>query len=267
MLKYYLDKTGKVIKSILFPSSEFVDTEPRAGSMNPVTSGGVAGSVSQQSSNIAPNYTKKTYEANSYVMQDGVLYTNPNAIGTAEDWNPAHWTQTTVAETIAGDSGYKQVNLTFATSDTKTIPVGQKEEVHAICSFKNTDDVIIQFAEDCTDAVVILTRANYNAPRTFKTMRGSTTLPLYGADLITNALPYAIDSSGAFLKTTNATEEHGEAEYEMPTDFNEIELNDESIVQGITNITIKHELFNYRQYRANYLIVAKGSIVMCLPGD
>lgn len=42
MLKYYLDKTGKVIKSILFPSSEFVDTEPREGSMNPVTSGGVA---------------------------------------------------------------------------------------------------------------------------------------------------------------------------------------------------------------------------------
>jgi surface protein len=103
MLKYYLDKTGKVIKSILFPSSEFVDTEPREGSMNPVTSGAVAGSVAQQSSNIAPSYTKKTYEANSYVMQGGVLYTNPNAIGTAEDWNPAHWTQTTVAEQTEQD--------------------------------------------------------------------------------------------------------------------------------------------------------------------
>ena len=243
------------------------DETPTPGSLNPVTSGGVAESVSQQSSNIAPNYTKKTYEANSYVMQDGVLYTNPNAIGTAEDWNPAHWTQTTVAETMAGDSGYKQVNLTFATSDTKTIPVGQKEEVHAICSFKNTDDVIIQFAEDCTDAVVILTRANNTAPHTFKTMRGSTTLPLYGANLITNALPYTIDSSGAFLKTTNATEEHGASTYEPPTDFNEMELNDESLVHDITNITIKHELLNYREYRANYLIVAKGSIVMCLPGD
>lgn len=51
MLKYYLDKTGKVIKSILFPSSEFVDTEPREGSMNAVTSGGVAeaiGNVAEQ---------------------------------------------------------------------------------------------------------------------------------------------------------------------------------------------------------------------------
>ena len=100
MLKYYLDKTGKVIKSILFPSSEFMDTEPREGSLNPVTSGGVAGGIAQQSSNIAPNYTKKTYEANSYVMQDGVLYTNPNAIETAEDWNPSHWTQTTIPEVI-----------------------------------------------------------------------------------------------------------------------------------------------------------------------
>lgn len=45
MLKYYLDKTGKVIKSILFPSSEFVDTEPREGSLNPITSGGVSKAV------------------------------------------------------------------------------------------------------------------------------------------------------------------------------------------------------------------------------
>jgi hypothetical protein len=31
-------------------------------------------------------------------MHDGVLYTNENTIGTAEDWNPEHWTRTTVAE-------------------------------------------------------------------------------------------------------------------------------------------------------------------------
>lgn len=52
--------------------------------------------------NIAPVYTNKTYEANSYVMHDGILYTNENAITTAENWTPAHWTQTTVAEMIAG---------------------------------------------------------------------------------------------------------------------------------------------------------------------
>jgi hypothetical protein len=49
-------------------------------------------------SSIAPEYTKKPYPANSFVMHNGVLYTNENAIGTAEDWNPAHWTRTTVAE-------------------------------------------------------------------------------------------------------------------------------------------------------------------------
>jgi hypothetical protein len=49
-------------------------------------------------SSIAPEYTKKPYPANSFVMHNGVLYTNENAIGTAEDWNPAHWTRTTVTE-------------------------------------------------------------------------------------------------------------------------------------------------------------------------
>ena len=80
------------------------DATPTPGSLNPVTSGGVAEKVEQQSSNLAPDYTKTTYPANSYVMQGGVLYTNPNAIGTAEDWNPAHWTQTAVAEAVGAIS-------------------------------------------------------------------------------------------------------------------------------------------------------------------
>lgn len=51
--------------------------------------------------NIAPAYTNEVYAANSYVVHDGVLYTNENVISTAEDWNPTHWTQTTVAEMMA----------------------------------------------------------------------------------------------------------------------------------------------------------------------
>jgi hypothetical protein len=202
-------------------------------------------------------------------MQDGVLYTNPNAIGTAEDWNPAHWTQTTVAEMMvsAGNSGYTQVDLTFAASDTKTIPVGQKEEVHVNCSFKITDDVVIQFAEDCTDAVVILTRANSASPRTFKTMRGSTVLPLYGANIITDVNPDYIEDYERFLLTSHYEEgEHGSGSWSTPEGFDEIELNDNEIVGNVVTRSIKSELLDYR-IRQNYLIVAKGSIVMCLPGD
>ena len=77
------------------------DETPTPGSLNPVTSGGVAGSVSQQSANLAPEYTKKTYKPNSYVMHDGVLYTNSSAISFAEDWNPNHWTLTTVSALVA----------------------------------------------------------------------------------------------------------------------------------------------------------------------
>ena len=62
MLKYYLDKTGKVIKSILFPSSEFVDTEPREGSMNPLASGAVANVMPQDASKDNPLMTAEDTE-------------------------------------------------------------------------------------------------------------------------------------------------------------------------------------------------------------
>ena len=62
MLKYYLDKTGKVIKSILFPSSEFVDTEPREGSLNPLASGAMAGVVPQDASKGNPLMTVEDTE-------------------------------------------------------------------------------------------------------------------------------------------------------------------------------------------------------------
>ena len=85
--------------------------------------------ISNTNSSIAPNYTKKTYEANSYVMQDGVLYTNPNAIGTAEDWNPAHWTQTTVAEMVssAGPTPYTNTTESFTMTSNMTKTVGNRE--------------------------------------------------------------------------------------------------------------------------------------------
>ena len=90
--------------------------------------------ISNTNSSIAPNYTKKTYEANSYVMQGGVLYTNPNAIETAEDWNPAHWTQTTVAEMMAGAGGgaewtHRTASLTINGGATNEINIQDHEVV------------------------------------------------------------------------------------------------------------------------------------------
>ena len=55
---------------------------------------------------IAPPYTKKKYPANSlvyyynYSQDKAFIYYNPNAIETAENWNPNHWTRTTVADYI-----------------------------------------------------------------------------------------------------------------------------------------------------------------------
>lgn len=163
MLKYYLDKTGKVIKSILFPSSEFVDTEPREGSMNPVTSGGVAGGMAQQSSNIAPNYTKTAYPAHSYVMHDGILYTNTSTINAAEDWNPAHWTVTTVADMVRGGPLYvdKAVNAIQQSSNI-VIELGQRQLAHCrIGTISGTNRTLqIKITSGTTDAILFINKNN-----------------------------------------------------------------------------------------------------------
>lgn len=167
MLKYYLDKTGKVIKSILFPSSEFVDTEPRKGSMNPVTSGGVAEAVEEgagaAASNLAPEYSAtSTYPAGSYVIHDGVLYTNTNAIETAEDWNPAHWTQTTVAEMMAGaggSAGYEQRSVNANVTDGVLLVTGVPNRSITVATGLTSSETVpwnIIIDNDCTDAIIIL---------------------------------------------------------------------------------------------------------------
>lgn len=113
--------------------------------------------------NIAPAYTKKTYAANSYVMHDGVLYTNENAIGTAEDWNQAHWTQTTVAEMMAGaggSSGYSQIAVTASNiSNVWHVPTVPNRTVVIASPSQYDNDYYpwsIELADDCTDATIII---------------------------------------------------------------------------------------------------------------
>lgn len=102
--------------------------------------------VTQQSSNIAPNYVKQTYPANSYVMHGGVLYTNENAIETAEDWNPAHWTQTTVAAMIAGGVPWTRRTETVDVpgGESKQLDIQDHEfvDLHATHSGSNTDGTL-----------------------------------------------------------------------------------------------------------------------------
>lgn len=52
---------------------------------------------------IAPAYDNSSvYPAGSLVLYNMGLFTNPDPIITAEDFNPDHWTQTTLAEIIQG---------------------------------------------------------------------------------------------------------------------------------------------------------------------
>lgn len=252
-------KVPQVLQELLF------DETPTPGSLNPVTSGGVAESVNKQSSNIAPNYTKKTYEANSYVMQDGVLYTNPNAIGTTEDWNPAHWTQTTVAEMMANAGGYKQVDLTLGINDTKTIPVGQKEDVSVDCTVKAADNLVIQLAADCTDAVIKLRRLNAVRFNSFSVKRGDDAVPTYGRQIVTDIVVNGLYNADRVLLTSNYEEgDHGSRVPSLPTDFSEMELNSDIIVADVHAKTVGTELVN-ANWADSWLFVVKGRNVICLP--
>lgn len=188
MIVKFLDKLGNMVKSITSIAYIPVDVEPVEGSKHLLSSGAGA----NISSNIAPNYTKKTYEANSYVMQGGMLYTNPNAIGTAEDWNPAHWTQTTVAEMMAGagggDSGYTEKAISFS-SGPYDIEVKQKEVITATISGVWTGKANILLDDDCNDAVICLLRS----PSNYKidlydviVKKGTQTIqPLFGTGYVT----------------------------------------------------------------------------------
>lgn len=223
--------------------------------------------VGESMTNIAPEYTKTTYPANSYVMHGGVLYTNPNAIGTAEDWNPAHWTQTTVAEMMAGagDSGYTQVNLTLDINATKTIPIGQKEDVYVECRVKASDDLIIQLAEDCTDAVLTLKRLNAVGFHTFAVKRGNTTISVYGGQIVTDITSDELYNYNRVLLTTNYEEgEHGSTIPSLPTDFSEIELNSDAIITDVHARDVRYDLTTSNLGNA-WMFVVKGRNVLVLP--
>lgn len=55
---------------------------------------------------LAPAYsTSSTYDVGDYVLYEGVLYECTTAITTAEAWNAAHWTQTSVADELTDLKG------------------------------------------------------------------------------------------------------------------------------------------------------------------
>jgi hypothetical protein len=90
--------SGVLLSNEIINHGDFVSWDGTKWIKRPDLSYLISNTAVPLDSSIAPEYIKKPYSANSFVMHDGVLYTNENAIGTAEDWNPEHWARTTVAE-------------------------------------------------------------------------------------------------------------------------------------------------------------------------
>ena len=104
-------------KTVNISTLEFDET-PTPGSLNPVTSGGVAESVSQQSSNIAEAFSAfSTYAIGEVVIgPDGKLYQCTTAVDTAGEWDPEDWDETSIGGLLS--------NGIVKYTETKTFHVG-----------------------------------------------------------------------------------------------------------------------------------------------
>ena len=89
------------------------DETPTSGSLNPVTSGGVAEKVEQQSSNIAEAFSaSSTYAIGEVVIgPDGKLYQCTTAIETAGEWDPEDWDETSLGDILFTSRGSSNIEV------------------------------------------------------------------------------------------------------------------------------------------------------------
>lgn len=211
--------------------------------------------------NIAPAYTNKTYDANSYVMHDGVLYTNENAIETAEDWNPAHWTQTTVAEMMAGVKvAYTPKSMEAMAGGAYNIPTKNRECItipsigYSGVSLANRY-VRIALADDCTDAVINILSIELGTMKSqgwsFIATRGNKTLPIYGFGNYSNFdVTHDMSDVNVLVSTIN-----GGSEWEVPDSFDGVGLD-----QVVKDIDV--EKFELRATATAVCFEVKGDCVI-----
>lgn len=273
--------TTKVAKEVLVDGIQFVDEKPRAGSTNPVTSGGVANAVTnvlddhaavaQDEELTIPAAEAANYTVGNYFEQDGEIWKctdkTDNGDGTwTVEAEKVNGVVPVLNELVSASGGYKLVNITLDAAATKTIPVGQKEDIYVECRAKASDQLIIQIAENCTDAVLNLKRINATPFADVTVKRGNTTIYCFGESIITGVESSDLDFDyrDRFLLTTNYEEgDHGATYPSTPTDFSEVELNEENIVAGVSSTNV------YGEFRgglsSSWLFVVKGRNVMVLP--
>ena len=89
------------------------DETPTPGSENAVTSGGVAESVAQQSSNIAESFSaSSTYAIGEVVIgPDGKLYQCTTAVDTAGEWDPEDWDETSLGDILFTSRGSSNIEV------------------------------------------------------------------------------------------------------------------------------------------------------------
>ena len=80
---------------------------------------GGGGETTELGGVVAPSYNAaQTYNVGDFVILDNKFYKCSTAVATPEDWNPAHWTMTTVSQEMGGGGGADIDDDVIATNKT-----------------------------------------------------------------------------------------------------------------------------------------------------
>ena len=208
-----------VVKEILVDGQEYVDEKPREGSVNSVTSGGVAkalGEVVGGSETAPTTGTRPSVEddfVNKLIVVDGKVA----KITDVQDGTTTYVTTDIVDELNAMQ--WKDVTVPPIMEGPYTITVHDKENVSVPYIAGDNIDLLIQCDETCRNARLRIQKQPSNL-RSLTVKRGNNTEVVFGKKTlidITYDIDYAIQSC--------LVSELG-CDAQVPTDFSDVGLYD-----------------------------------------
>lgn len=200
----------KVVKEILVDGQEYVDEKPREGSVNSVTSGGVAdaiGEVVGGSKTASTTGTRPSVEGdfvNKLIVVDGKVA----KITDVQDGTTTYVTTDIVDELNAMQ--WKDVTIPPLLEAPYTVPVHNHEHVVVPYIAGSNIDLAIQCDEACDEATVMI-QANPADMQSVVIKRGTSNMKVFGRNTLvgidTTLLDdYYLYSSAGSLPPTNFSE-------------------------------------------------------------
>ena len=218
----------KVVKEILVDGQEYVDEKPRKGSVNSVTSGGVAealGDVVGGSETAPTTGTRASVEGdfvNKLIVVDGKVA----KITDVQGGTTTYVTTDIVDELNAMQ--WKDVVIPPILEGPYTVPVHDRENVSVPYIAGLNTDLLIQCDETCRNARLYIQRQP-SSLRSLTIKRGNTNVPIFGINIMTG-IDCGFDNTIFKCLVSNTG-----CDAVIPADFTEVGMYDgESVVASVT---------------------------------